>query len=303
MGGVLSLTSAPGKGSTFFFTIPFDRAQDDHDAGQVGHVDASLRTQADSDDAPRSSSREPLTGRVLLVEDNVINQRVAAGFLDQFGLDVEIAADGLDGLEKAITGNYHLILMDCQMPRMDGFEATQRIRAHEDGRRRTPIIALTANALAGDRERCLDAGMDDYLTKPIDAGHLRHVLDTWLPMGDEIDDDVSVYDFAIVNQLRGMNGEDGRTLFDDVGALFLQRAPSRIEAISRLLAQEAWTEAAEEAHALKGMSAGVGANRLAAVAHEINEMCRMGVMTTAHVDELCGRLRVEHRVAVDRYPS
>ena len=116
--------------------------------------------------------------RVLLAEDNDVNQRVARRFLEDMGVEVTLAADGREALERMDKeGPFDLVFMDGQMPGMDGFEATRRIRAMEDpGSPRVPIIAMTAHAMAGDRERCLDAGMDDYLTKPILRQTLRDTL-------------------------------------------------------------------------------------------------------------------------------
>jgi CheY-like chemotaxis protein len=123
---------------------------------------------------------------VLLAEDNPVNQQVALGMLEALGCQVDLAGDGREALEAVAQGSYDLVLMDCQMPEMDGFAATAAIRTLEVarrnvGRRRIPVIALTANAMKGDRERCLAAGMDDYLAKPFTLGQLGEVLARWLP--------------------------------------------------------------------------------------------------------------------------
>jgi CheY-like chemotaxis protein len=121
-----------------------------------------------------------LTGiRVLLVEDNAVNQMLARRLLERLGATVSIADNGLAAIEKLQQGSFDVVLMDCQMPELDGYEATQRIRAGAAGEpaRTIPIIALTANALSGDRERCLEAGMNDYLAKPINPTVLRTKLE------------------------------------------------------------------------------------------------------------------------------
>ena len=135
--------------------------------------------------APRPLAPAAPGGRVLLVEDNPVNREVATGLLALLGYHVDSAEDGQRALEVSTTGAYDVILMDCQMPVMDGYAATARIRERERQTHaaRIPIIALTANAMAGDRERCLAAGMDDYLTKPFSQGHLKEILSHWLSQG------------------------------------------------------------------------------------------------------------------------
>ena len=122
-----------------------------------------------------------IPAHVLLAEDNPINQQVATAMLEKMGCQVTLAHNGREAVELAKPGRFDLVLMDCQMPEMDGFDATRGIRAQEVGHRTTPIIALTANALHGDRERCLAAGMSDYLSKPFSGASLRAALLKWLP--------------------------------------------------------------------------------------------------------------------------
>jgi PAS domain S-box-containing protein len=131
---------------------------------------------------PLPASPVALAGlRILLVEDNLVNQRVAQAVLKKLGLTPELAVNGLEACAAAEARTFDLILMDCQMPEMDGFEATRLIREREAGARRVPILAMTANAMAGDRERCLASGMDDYLAKPIAILDLKEALLRWLP--------------------------------------------------------------------------------------------------------------------------
>ncbi len=173
MGGDVGCTSEVGRGSTFWFTAELpETAVPQTAAARVGE---------------RSESDGMLAGRVLMAEDNSINALVAMGHLEKLGLAVECVEDGQQALERAKSGEYDLILMDCQMPVMDGFEATRLIRAHEkaNGRKPVAVVALTANAIRGDAERCLAAGMDGYLAKPFQASELRAALKRHLPRAVE----------------------------------------------------------------------------------------------------------------------
>ena len=168
MGGDISCESRSGQGSIFRFTARLPEA---------AAPEIALRR-----DGAASAPEGNLTGRVLLAEDNEVNALVARIMMESLGLTVECVENGQAALDRAISEDFDLILMDCQMPEMDGFEATRRIRDHEQstGRERLPILALTANAIRGDRERCLQAGMDDYLSKPFTVTQLKRCLDRWV---------------------------------------------------------------------------------------------------------------------------
>jgi CheY-like chemotaxis protein/anti-sigma regulatory factor (Ser/Thr protein kinase) len=161
MSGTIQVESVPGQGSVFTFTAKLRAA---------GPAQAQS-AQAAFGDAPRYEGLN-----ALLVEDNPVNQLVAQRLLERLGFEVEIAEHGAEALEKLDAKDYAVIFMDCQMPVMDGFEATHKIRAREPGRPRQLIIAMTANTHAEDRLRCLDAGMDDFIPKPILVGHLIETL-------------------------------------------------------------------------------------------------------------------------------
>ena len=127
--------------------------------------------------------------RVLLAEDNAINQKLAVVLLQKAGYSVDAVDNGQRAMEKVKTEHYNAVLMDVQMPEMDGFEATRQIRRWETPlSRHIPIIAMTAHAMAGDRERCLEAGMDDYLSKPLDPKALFNLLDRWIPGAELLDE-------------------------------------------------------------------------------------------------------------------
>ena len=122
------------------------------------------------------------SARILVAEDNLINQKLSVAQLKRLGLDADVVKNGQEAVDAIKTKDYALVLMDCQMPGMDGFEATRVVRASELGtRKHTTIVAITANALDGDREVCVAAGMDDYLSKPVQLDALRALVQRWLP--------------------------------------------------------------------------------------------------------------------------
>ncbi len=168
MGGTLSLTSQGGKGSTFSIEMPLR-------TNPLPRAELKVGKSKEPSALPSFGGR-----RVLLVEDNIVNQKVAAALLKKLGCRVDVAANGQEALDMAALLPYDLIFMDCQMPEMDGYQATGEIRNREGAARHTPIIALTAGAMADDRERCLEAGMDDYLSKPFRAAQLCEMLDKYM---------------------------------------------------------------------------------------------------------------------------
>jgi two-component system, sensor histidine kinase and response regulator len=137
----------------------------------------SRRSETSSGEGARSSGGVSVSPRILMAEDNLINQKLGKVILQRAGFDVDVVVDGNEALQAHRANPYDVILMDCQMPFMDGFEASRQIRLLEQ--RQPAIIAVTANALAGERERCLHAGMDDYLSKPFQAEQLIAVVKKW----------------------------------------------------------------------------------------------------------------------------
>jgi len=173
MGGEIGVESVEGQGALFYFSIPLIIS-----SIQAVQPIATMDSQNAKENVITSQILLPLN--ILLVEDNLANQKLASLVLKKLGCHATIANNGREAVEAVQNGEYALILMDCQMPEMDGFEATAAIRAAEKfTMKHIPIIAMTANALIGDREHCLDVGMDDYLSKPINPGKLKEVLQKW----------------------------------------------------------------------------------------------------------------------------
>jgi PAS domain S-box-containing protein len=250
-------------------------------------LDALLQawSRAEAARAPRAEAQPPRRTalplargqRLLLAEDNPVNQRVASVVLGRLGYELDLAHNGADAVRMAASGDYAAVLMDCQMPQMDGFQATRAIRAAEaGGQRRVPIIAMTANALDGDRDRCLSAGMDDYLPKPIDALALRDLLARWTapsaPAGDAA---AAAAPAVALGRLQEIFGDDRETIIE-LFRVFRGSVAQSSAALHRALGApdgaRPLARIRDLAHEIKGMAANMGAESLARSAARLEEM-------------------------------
>ncbi|MBI3131761.1 MAG: PAS domain S-box protein [Acidobacteria bacterium] len=241
---------------------------------------------------PPPAAPTPKRGRLLVAEDNPVNQKVILRTLERLGYRAEVVGNGLEALEALRKGPYDLVFMDCQMPEMDGFEATAALRRLEAlSGRHTPIVALTAHAMAGERERCLAAGMDDYATKPLQLEELKRVLREWVdeappaaapPSGQPPApfSGPGILDESTLGQLRELD-DGGNGLIREMFGLFLEDVPLRIESMKQHLAEGDVTSLGQDAHALKGGSGSLGANRLRHLCADLEKAGREHRLTDA----------------------
>jgi two-component system, sensor histidine kinase and response regulator len=227
---------------------------------------------------------------VLVVEDNPINQQVASGMLGKLGCHVEVAGSGVEALERLKRHAYDVVFMDCEMPEMDGFEATAEIRRRQGTAPRLPIVAMTAHAMDGDRERCLAAGMDDYVSKPLQGSALEAVLGRWAPAsGDAVRETPpaserrvppsAVVDAGRLSELRGLLAGDGDpTAFIGMIEAFLEDTAARLATLHQGIARVDATTTYQLAHALSGSLLNLGISRMAALAMTLEDRARRGDM-------------------------
>jgi signal transduction histidine kinase/DNA-binding response OmpR family regulator len=219
--------------------------------------------------------------RVLLAEDNVVNQKVAVRQLERLGYAADAVENGREAVEAVRGGGYALLLMDIQMPEMDGFAAAREIRRQEGKGPRLPIVALTANALTGDRERCLEAGMDDYLAKPIVERELARVLERFAPPGSA----PPPLDPEVLEGLRELSRGTDQFL-REIGAIYLDDAPRRMDEARAAAARGDAPALASAVHALKSASGNVGAEVVRKLCARIEASARGGTVDAARVGEL-----------------
>ncbi len=241
-----------------------------------------------------AKARRRIVGKILLVEDNPLNQEVTLGMLSVLGCDADVAGNGQECIDAIAATRYDLVLMDCQMPVMDGYAATRALRAREkeSGGGRLPVVALTANALAGDSDGCLAAGMDGYLSKPFTIQKLGNTLSMWLSVEREkgrggaaeapgepagtAKPPISPIDKTVLDGIRELEGPGNQGFFERVLNLYLSGAPGLVEGVLSAAEKGDTESLLLAAHTLKSSSANVGATGLSHLCREIEGKARAG---------------------------
>jgi signal transduction histidine kinase/DNA-binding response OmpR family regulator len=302
----------------YYLTKPV-RQSDLYDA--ISTAMSLVRIQsADPPPVPVRQDRSPaLGGRVLVAEDNPVNQQVAAAMLESLGVSSCMAANGVQAIERIAQEPFDLVLMDCQMPEMDGFEATAEIRKRQQQGRlrgRLPVIALTANAVEGDRERCLAAGMDDYLSKPFTREQLAAMIERWIspqraahsaahavakrrgtdpPEPSAEPGDTGPINPRALNAIRSLPGPNAASIVQKVLHAYLADTPVRMAQLRSAIEAGDAEGLRQAAHGLKSSSANVGAEALAAACKNLEAVGRAGTTDgaaslLAKADEEMGRV-------------
>ena len=254
MGGSIGLQSSKGQGSTFWFTVPLEK-RDALEPTDSNDFWQGLSEPHNGHPQSQSIRRPEL---ILVVEDHDVNQLVAQFYLEQLGFSSHVAGNGEEAIEALAKADYALVFMDYQMPKLDGLAATRQIRKLELCKERhTPIIAMTAHAMKGDRDRCLEAGMDDYLSKPLDPLELGKVMEKWLPLTttNGLDKALGTAESMIsipsvdLAMMRSRYGEFAEILIER----FLEQAPIEIENISCAARAGDLPSVLRYAHGFKGV--------------------------------------------------
>jgi two-component system sensor histidine kinase/response regulator len=234
-----------------------------------------------------TSAKEMSGLRVLLAEDNEVNREVALSMLETLECSVEIAINGHEVADKALAGHFDAVLMDCQMPILNGFEATVEIRRREQaaGSKRLPIIAMTANTTEGDRELCIKSGMDEYVSKPVRRAALAEILAKIARCSNEARScshaQVGGHDCAVdlIQALETAGGRPDR--LKRIFKAFLDDIPKRMLSLAVALQQAGRATAEREAHSIKGAAANIAAIELRASAFEVERACKSGELEQA----------------------
>jgi PAS domain S-box-containing protein len=281
MGGKIGFESKAGEGSTFWFTSVFETPLDLPLVATEDEARNGSRASADGLSTMQLGAGSPFDARILVAEDDLTNQVVLLAQLEKLGYSARGVGSGVEAIDALKQERYDLVLMDCQMPGMDGFETTRRIR--ESGVPHLPIVAVTAHAMSGDRERCISAGMNDYLSKPVELRPLAAVLKRWLPQFAPRDTALAGVQ-ATPEQTAAVFDEEGllnrlvrdRRLAGRVVNSFLETFPSHMNKLRQRIEQADGPGAALQAHALAGAAATASAGGLFSLAKAMEQAGRAG---------------------------
>jgi CheY-like chemotaxis protein len=246
MGGHIEVESTPGRGSKFSFTVKLERSDEAIEEEQfIADAKADvIESLQDAENVDKTSYR------ILMVEDNAINQQVALRILQKLGYHAEAVNSGMLAIQAMKNKTYDLILMDCQMPGMDGYQTTGEIRKLEfASKKHIPIIAITAHALIGDKNKCIAAGMDDYISKPININELNSILSSWLVKKSLID----------IERVKSIFGDDTPAI-KDFFELFISTTDELLQEIEKAINSKNLLVAKDLIHRLKGSSGNSGIN-------------------------------------------
>lgn len=290
MNGTIAIESAAGKGSRFTISLCLKEAGGDTALLSSGPLESLERENSTVQEEKQAPAALPAQLRILVADDNEINRKLNTILLHQWGIAVDEAADGVAAVEACRRQQYDLILMDVHMPAMDGVEATRRIRMLQAGGKLTPVVALTANALSGDRERYLAAGMDDYLEKPLTEEALRKTIEKWVPLtpvcaqGAGIKEEWNVEegfpesphsDLPIIDAGLGMERAGGcRQSWLTSLRMQLAELPSCLDALQAAYSATDLEKVMELAHRLRGGALYCGISALEIAALRLEVACR-----------------------------
>jgi CheY-like chemotaxis protein len=234
----------------------------------------------------KTESVPPAKPRILLVEDSPLNQQITLKQLEALGYNADVAANGMEALAALQRSTYPIVLMDCQMPGMDGYETTWQIRNREKEQAqsstgKTYIIAFTANTKPQDRARCLSSGMDDYISKPVQLAELEVALQRAGVDPSQAQAAASVIDPIIMAGLRQLRRPDKSDPVSELINLFLRDAPPQFAAIEKAVVERNMSATLDAASSLKGNAANLGARRLAGLCADLEEQARAGTLEDA----------------------
>ncbi len=272
MEGTIDLKSEENKGSTFWFDIPLKKVQTSSDTPELisNHLGGQ---QSEHLKLPSSLHHKQTDKSILIVEDNPINRQVIQLQLKKMGMEqVHTVSNGQEAISKYLGHTYHLILMDNRMPIMDGLQATHKIRELETAEMRSPvpIIALTGNTSQEDRQKCLDAGMNDILTKPVNLESLTIMMRKWLP--DIVHE--KALDMSVIQEILDLNDDGDPEILRTLIEMYKSETPNKLERLQKLVLRKDATALSEAAHELKSGSLSIGIQYMAQLLHEIESLAK-----------------------------